>query len=177
MSEINSNFFIFNPYKNWFAIVLLFPIIILSLFLISMYAFLIFFEKMYVLIPFVILTILILLFVFKNLLWTFFGKIEVNINTTEFTITKKKLYSSKSNYYYLEEIESVDIKNLFFLQSIDKVPLFGGIFLSLINFSKKDSESIVIKYRNKEIEIINHLTMEQAKSVVESLNNLLNRTN
>ncbi len=177
MSEINNNFFIFNPHKNWFAIVLLFPIIILSLFLISMYVLLIFFEKMYVLIPFVILTILILLFVFKNLLWIFFGKIEVNITSTELTITKKKLSSSKSNYYYLEEIESVDIKNLYFLQSINNVPFFGSVLLSLINFSKKDSESIVIKCRNREIEIINHLTIEQGKSVVESLNNLLNRTN
>jgi len=174
MSEINNNFFIFNPHKNWFAIVLLFLIIILSLFLISLYALLIFFERMYVLIPFVILTILILLFVFKNLLWTFFGKIEVNINTTELTITKKKLSSSKLYYYYLEEIESVDIKNLYFLQSINNVPLFGGLFLGLVNFVKKDSESIVIKYRDREIEIINHLTMEQAKTLLDKMNNLFN---
>lgn len=171
MTEINSDYFVIKPHKNWFAIVLSVPIIILSLFLTSLYALLIFFEKTYVLIPFVILMILILLFVFKNLLWTFFGKIEVNINTTELTITKKRLFSSKLYYYYLEEIESVDIKNLYSLQSINKIPLFGGVFLSMINVSKKNSESIVIKYRDREIEIINHLTMEQAKSVVESLNN------
>jgi len=177
MNENGNSIFEIKPHKNWFAIVLSVSIIILSLFFIVIYIMLIYFEKMYILIPFVIFTILILVYVFKNFLWIFFGKIEVNINPTELTITKKKLSSNKSNYYYLEEIESVDIKNLFFLQSIDKVPLFGGILLSLINFSKKDSESIVIKYRNREIEIINHLTIGRAKSIVESLNNFLNRKN
>jgi hypothetical protein len=177
MNENDNSIFIIKPNKNWFTIVLSVPIIILSLFFIVIYIMLIYFEKMYMLIPFVIITILILLFVFKNLLWIFFGKIEIKITQTELSSTKFFFSSNKSNFYYVEEIESVEIKNLYFLQSINKIPLFGGIFLSLVNFSKKDSESILIKYRDREIEIINHLTMEQAKSIVKSLDNLLNRTN
>ncbi len=90
----------------------------------------------------------------------FFGKIEIKITQTELSSTNFFSLSNKSNFYFVEEIDSVEIKNLYFLQSINKISLFGGVFLSLVNFLKKDSESIVIKYRDREIEIINHLTME-----------------
>ena len=177
MNENNTSFFVINPYKNWLTIVLSVLFIILGLFFVFLYSIFIFFEKMYFTVPFVLLTLFILIILSRNLLWIIFGKIEIQITSIELSITKKNFSSSKSNYYYLEEIEFVDIKNLYFIQSIDKVPLFGGIFLSLINFSKKDSESIVIKYRNREIEIINHLTVGQAESVVESIKNFLNRKN
>lgn len=177
MNENGNSIFVIKPNKNWFAIVLSVPLIILSLFFIVIYIMFIYFEKMYFMIPFVIVTMFILVILFKNLLWIIFGKIEIQITSTELSITKKNFSSSKSIYFYMEEIEFVDIKNLYSLQLINKIPLFGGVFLSLINFSKKDSESIVVKYRNREIEIINHLTIGQAKSVVDSLNNFLNHTN
>jgi hypothetical protein len=121
--------------------------------------------------------IFVLVILFRNLLWIFLGKIEIEVTQTELNITKIIFFSTKSKSYYLNEIESISIKNLYFLRSFKNIPVLGNVYLSLFNFIKKDSESIVIKYRSKEIELLNHLTKEQAKSLENKLNNLLDPIN
>ena len=158
------------PHKNWFAIILSIPILVGCLLFVILYFLQIYYERQYFLLPFLLLIIGIAILVIKQLIWTFVGKIEIGITKKELNISKIKLTSTITKSYYLEEIEDLKIKNLYALKTINSIPLFGSIYLSLINTSKKDSESIVINYRGKEIEILNHLKIQEAESILKEVN-------
>lgn len=161
------------PHKNWFAIILSIPILVGCLLFVILYFLQIYYERQYFLLPFLLLIIGISILVIKQLIWTFVGKIEIEITKKELNISKIKLTSTITKSYYLEEIEDLKIKNLYALKTINSIPLFGSIYLSLINTSKKDSESIVINYRGKEIEILNHLKIQEAESILKEVNSFL----
>ena len=161
------------PHKNWFAIILSIPILVGCLLFVILYFLQIYYERQYFLFPFLLLIIGIAILVIKQLIWTFVGKIEIEITKKELNISKIKLASTITKSYYLEEIEDLKIKNLYALKTINSIPLFGSIYLSLINNSKKDSESIVIYYRGKEIEILNHLKIKEAESILKEVNSFL----
>ena len=173
MNEIkklnNEIIFILKPHKNWLGIIFSILILLMIPIVITIYSMMIYFEKQYNIIPFLLITIGIILFIIRQLIWTFKGKTELLINKTELTIRKNIKTFCKLKSYYLDEIENVTIENLFFLKMINNIPLFGGIYLSLINKFKNDSESIVIKYRQNEIEIINNLTKENANLILNKI--------
>ena len=173
LDKLDDNFFInIKSYKNWFLILTLCFIFIITTFLIILYSMLIFFEKQYFIIAPLLITIVMALVAARQLIWILKGVIKVEINKSELVIQKNITTFSKFKCYYIEDIESVSIENLFYLKAINKLP-FGSIHLSLITAFKSDSKSIVINYRQKEIEILNNLTKQDANLVLKKINYFL----
>jgi hypothetical protein len=173
LNKLNDNFFInIKSYKNWFLIFTLCFVFIITSFLITLYSSFIFFEKQYFIIAPLLITTLMAIIAARQLIWILKGVIKVEINKTELVIQKNITTFSKYKCYYIEDIESVSIENLYYLKAINKLP-FGSIHLSLITAFKRDSKSIVINYRQKEIEILDNLTNQDANLVLKKINYFL----
>jgi hypothetical protein len=164
--------FIYNlkPYKNWFSTFLLILLIVIISFLIVLYSMLIYFEKLYfIIIPFLI-TIVLEIIIARQLIWIFKGITTIEINATEIIIQKNIATFNKYKIYYIEEIEAISIESLFYMKALNKIPLFGKAYIGIIPSFKRDSESIVITYRQKQIELLDSLTKEEADLILNKIN-------
>jgi hypothetical protein len=131
---------------------------------------LIYFEKLYfIIIPFLI-TIVLEIIIARQLIWIFKGITTIEINATEIIIQKNIATFNKYKIYYIEEIEAISIESLFYMKALNKIPLFGKAYIGIIPSFKRDSESIVITYRQKQIELLDSLTKEEADLILNKIN-------
>jgi len=178
LSKFN-DVFIYNlkPHKNWFSTILLILFLIVISFLIVLYSMLIYFEELYIIIIPLLITIVFEIIIARQLIWLFKGITTVEINTTEIII-KKNIYTfNKYRIYYIEEIDAISIESLFFMKALNNIPFFGKAYTGIIANFKKDSESIVITYRQKQIELLDSLTKDKADLILNKINYFLEKDN
>ena len=157
-------------HKNWLLIIVLILFVMISCFLILLYSFIIYFERVYAVLIGLVCTLGVNIFLVRQLIWIFKGIITVEINEIEIIITKNIKTFSKRKSYYLNEIEKISKEKLFVLKNLKKIPIFGEIYFSMIATYKKDSNSIVIDYRGNKIEILNNLIEEDVDMIIAKLN-------
>ena len=158
------------PYKNWSLIIVLILFVLISFFILLLYSFIIYFERVYSVLLGLVCTLGVNIFLVRQLIWVFKGEIIVEINDNEISIIKNIKTFDKFKIYYLGEIEKVCKEKLFVLKNLKKIPIFGEIYFSMIASTKKDSNSIVIYYRKNDIEILNNLLEEDANIIIAKLN-------
>lgn len=169
--------FIYNlkPHKNWFSTIFLILFLVVISFLIVLYSMLIYFEKLYIIIIPLLITIVFEIIIARQLIWIFKGITTVEIYPTEIIIQKNIATFNKNKSYYLEEIDAISIESLFFMKALNKIPLFGKAYTGIIANFKKDSESIVITYRQKQIELLDSLTKDEADLILDKINCFLEK--
>jgi hypothetical protein len=177
MQRLNkfNDVFIYNlkPHKNWFLTTFLILFLIVISFLIVLYSMLIYFEKLYFIIIPILITAGIAVIIIRQLIWIFKGKTTIEINVTEIIIQKNIATFNKYKSYYIDEIDSISIESLFYIKALNKIPLFGKAYTGSIANFKRDSESIVITYRQKQIELLNSLTEKEAYLILNKINHFL----
>jgi hypothetical protein len=171
----SNNVFIYNlkPYKNWFSTFLLILLLVIISFLIVLYSMLIYFEKLYFIIIPLLITIVLEIIIARQLIWIFKGITTIEINATEIIVMKNIATFNKYKSYYIEEINAISIESLFFMKALNKIPLFGKAYTGIIANFKRDSESIVITYRQKQIELLDSLTKDEAELILNKINYFL----
>lgn len=169
--------FIYNlkPHKNWFSTILLILFLVVISFLIVLYSMLIYFEELYIIIIPLLITIVFEIIIARQLIWIFKGITTVKINATEIIIEKNIVTFNKYKSYYIEEIDAISIESLFFMKALNKITLFGKAYLGIITNFKRDSESIVITYRQKQIELLDSLTKDEADLILDKINCFLEK--
>jgi hypothetical protein len=158
------------PHKNWLLIIFLILFSLISFSLVFLYSFIIYFEKVYAVFFGLVCTLGVNIFLIRQLIWIFKGEITLEINEQEINIIKNIKTFGKQKSYYVEEIEKIRKEKLFVLKNLKKIPIFGEIYFSMIASTKKDSNSIVINYRGKEIEILSNLIEEETNFIMAKLN-------
>lgn len=179
MQSLNkfNDVFIYNlkPHKNWFSTILLILFLVIISFLIVLYSMLIYFEKLYIIIIPLLITIFFEIIIARQLIWIFKGITTVEINAAEIIIQKNIATFNKNKSYYLEEIDAISIESLFFMKTLNKIPLFGKAYIGIITNFKRDSESIVITYSQKQIELLDSLTKDEADLILNKINYFLDK--
>ncbi|WP_298308458.1 hypothetical protein [Flavobacterium sp.] len=123
------------------------------------------------------ITIVFEIIIARQLIWIFKGITTVKINATEIIVQKNIASFNKYKSYYIEEIEAISIESLFFIKALNKIPLFGKAYTGIIANFKKDSESIVITYRHKQIELLDSLTKDEADLILNKIKYFLDKDN
>ncbi|MBB4803071.1 hypothetical protein HNP37_003146 [Flavobacterium nitrogenifigens] len=102
----------------------------------------------------------------KIWLWNTFGKVILEISSEKIKVTNKNCLFNKPKEYQVSEIEKLSILDL----GIERTKF--NVRLNYL-FSKSNYSVIIVK-GSKSIRIIDWLDIEQAKSILEKTNKIMN---